>query len=140
MGRYLKNKELRSGSYSIRAPYGYSAIGHTSPVTGLFRLNGDTGKLEFYSGSQWRILAIEGAVSITKDTFTGDGTNSQFGPMSVSYTAGQETLLLVFIGNVFQNPGVAFTVNGTNINFTSPPNNLQPIVVLHGYASTTVGL
>jgi hypothetical protein len=140
MGRYLKNTELRSGSYSIRAPYGYSAIGHTSPVTGLFRLNGDTGKLEYYSGTAWRILAIEGASTIVKDTYTGDGSATQFGPMSVAYTAGQETQLLVFIGNVFQNPAVAFTVAGTNINFTSPPNNLQPVVVLHGYASTVVGL
>lgn len=139
MGRYLKNKELRSGSYSIRAPYGYSAIGHTSPVTGLFRLNGDTGKLEYYSGG-WRILAIEGAASVVKDTFTGDGSATQFGPLSVSYSAGQETQLLVFIGNVFQNPNVAFTVTGTYINFTSPPNNLQPIVILHGYASTVVSL
>jgi hypothetical protein len=140
MGRYLKNKELHSGSYSIRAPYGYSALGHSSPVDGLFRINGDTGKLEFYSGTQWRVLAIEGNTDIIKDSYTGDGSTTNFGPMSVLYAPGQETLLMVFIGNVFQNPGVAYTVNGPNISFTSTPNNLQPIVVLHGYAGTRVSL
>jgi hypothetical protein len=140
MGRYLKNKELRSAGYSIRAPQGYSALGHGSPVNGLFRLNKDTAKLEYFSNGSWRIIAIEGDVGILKDTFTGDGTARRYGPMSIAYTSGSEALMMVYIGNVFQNPGIAYTVDGNFLTFTSTPNNLQPIVVLHGYASTKVPL
>ena len=138
MGRYLKNKELKSAGYSIRAPQGYSSQGHGTPVDGLIRLNKDSVKLEYFSTGSWRTIAAEGAVEVIKDTFYGDGTTIQFGPLSVSYADGNENLMLVYIGNVFQNPGVAFTVTGTSITFTSTPNNLQPIVVLHGYASTKV--
>ena len=140
MGRYLKNKELRSAGYSIRAPQGYSALGHGTPVNGLFRLNKDTAKLEYFSTGSWRTIAIEGRATILKDTFTGDGIVRQYGPISISYNAGSEALMMIFIGNVFQNPGIAYTVDGAFITFTSPPNNLQPIVVLHGYSSTTVSL
>lgn len=140
MGRHLKNRELTSASYSIRAPYGYSAVGPNSPVDGLFRINGDTAKLEYYSSGSWRIIAIEGTVSVTKDSYMGDGTLRDFGPMLVSYQAGQEADMLVFIGNVFQNPGVAYTVLGDIISFVAPPNLGQPVIILHGYASTVVAL
>lgn len=138
MGRYLKNKELHSGSYSIRVPLGYTALGHGTPVDGLFRYNEDLKKLEYYTDNAWRVLTIEGNTEVLKDTFTGDGDSQQFGPMSFAYSPGQEARIMVYIGNVFQNPGVAFSVDGPNINFSSTPNALQPIIILHGYAGTTV--
>jgi hypothetical protein len=104
----------------------------------MFRLNADNKKLEVFSESAWRTFAIEGDVTITKDEFVGNAVDDEFGPMTKSYAAGEEAKMLVYIGNVFQNPGVAFTVDGDMITFTSTPNNLQTIVILHGYASTVV--
>ena len=49
------------------------------------------------------------------------------------YQPGHEAELIVFIGNVFQNPGVAFTVNGYQITFTSPPDAGMPIIVLQNF-------
>ena len=140
MGRYIKNKELRSGSYSIRTPYAPAAVGPDGPVDGLIRFNTTIGKMQYYTNLSWRNFAIEGKVDLFKDTFTGDGTNRIFGPMTLSYNPGDEIYLLVFIGNVFQNPGVAYTVLNDTITFTSTPNDGQPIVIIHGYGSTTVAI
>jgi hypothetical protein len=43
-------------------------------------------------------------------------------------------MMLVFVGNVFQNPGMAYTVDGNKISFTSTPPDGQYIVILHGFA------
>ncbi len=60
--------------------------------------------------------------------------------MSFSYNAGDELYMLVFIGNVFQNPGVAYTVLNDTITFTSTPDNMQPIVIIHGLGDNTTSL
>lgn len=134
MGRFVKNKELKSASYSIRAPYGYSAVGPDSPVDGLFRFNSTSLAYEGYVNGSWKSFAFTGISTVEKDSFVGDGTTTSFGPIARSYAAGEEVLMLVFVGNIFQNPGVAYTVLGTTVTFTSPPNDLQPIVILHGFA------
>lgn len=134
MGRFLKNTELKTASYSVRAPYGFSAIGPNYPVDGLFRYNSTTSNFEGYVGESWEQFAFKGSNDILKDTFTGDGSTLSFTSMSRSYDAGDELLLLVFVGNIFQNPGISYTVLGTTITFTSPPNENQPIVILHGFA------
>lgn len=138
MGRYVKNKELRSGSYSIRVPHAPGIVGPNSPVNGLIRYNDTTSKLQYFKDGAWRNIPFEGKIDLIKDTFVGDGENDIFGPMSVSYQPGEELYLFVFIGNVFQNPGVAYNVNGTNIEFTSTPNFGQPIVIIHGLGTTFV--
>jgi hypothetical protein len=72
--------------------------------------------------------------TVEKDTFYGDGVKRVFGFMKYSYDSGDELLILVFVGNVFQNPGVAYYVDGQSIEFTSPPPDGHPIVILHGLA------
>lgn len=136
MGRYIKNKELKSGSYSIRLPMGQSSVGPNSPVSGLVRYNEGLGEAELYSGHTWRLLVSKSGEnrSVLKDTFYGDNHARTFGPMKFSYQYGEEIMLLVFIGNVFQNPGVAYAVAGYTIEFTSTPPLGQTIVILHGYA------
>jgi len=57
--------------------------------------------------------------------------------MGYSYTSGQEAQVIVYVGNVYQNPTVAYTFNGTTtITFTSPPPLGQTVVILHNLAST----
>ena len=71
---------------------------------------------------------------VEKDTFYGDGVNNLYGPMRYEYDFGDDIYVLVFIGNVFQNPGIAYTIEGNIITFSSPPPEGQLIIVLHGLA------
>ena len=142
MGRYLKNTELKSGSYSIRLPMGYSSVGPNAPVPGLIRYNKNTIAPEIFikTASEvtgaWRTLVTRvGSAIVGKYTFLGTGAQVIFGPMKSNYRKGDENYLLVYVGNVFQNPGVAFTVDGSQITFTSVPPLGQTIIILHGYAA-----
>lgn len=133
MGRYIKNKELKSGSYSIRLPMGSNSIGPDVPVTGLIRYNTDRRRPELYSRNKWRPMGTGGDIEYPiKDTFYGDGQTNVFGPMLYPYPTGNEIFVMVFIHNVFQNPGIAYIVDGYEIQFTSPPPNGHAIVILHG--------
>ena len=116
-------------------PYGTTALRPATPIDGDFRFNKDTNKVEVYYQSQWNSISKIGQVTITKDTFVGDGTTINY-TMTKSYTAGEETKIIAVVGNIFQNPGVAFTVSGTTITFTSAPPFGQTVIVLHGFAST----
>jgi len=133
--RSLKNPVLRTFGYATVMPYGSTALRPTTPVDGEFRFNTETNKMEVYYSSVWNSISKIGQVTITKDTFTGDSSQSLF-TMTKSYSAGEEPKIIVVVGNVFQNPGVAFTVSGTTLTFTSPPPFGQTVIVLHGFAST----
>lgn len=112
---------------------GSSAVGPNSPVTGLLRFNQTRNRPELYYNNKWRPLAANGDIEYPqKDIFYGTGRETVFGPMKFSYPTGNEIFLLVFIHNVFQNPGAAYIVDNFTINFTSPPPNGHPIVILHG--------
>ena len=132
MGRFLKNRELESAAYVVRMPVGKNINGPQGPVNGLIRYNSTVDRPEAYYNNRWRSMQGNELNVPVKDIFLGDGSKTVFGNMSYSYPAGNEIFLFVFVHNVFQNPGVAFTVNNYEINFTSPPPRNHPIVVLHG--------
>ena len=138
MGRLAKNPDLTSTiARSAVIPFGSTSTRPSSATLGSFRLNTSTFKLEFFNGTSWRTIGSEGVVTITKDTFTADGSSILFGAMSFTKDAGTEATVQVFVGNVHQNPGVAYTFNGTtDITFTSPPPDTHTIVVIHGFDST----
>ena len=143
MGRFVNNRELHSQGYAFRMPLGSSAVRSFAPVDGLFRFNTDTTQVEVYYGGVWNSIAKVGNSTIVKDSqgsgsnlATADGSRTTF-IMSYSYSSGQEAQVLIYVGNVFQNPGVAYTFNGTTtVTFTSPPPLGQTIVILHNFAST----
>ena len=138
MGHRLKNTVFKSGSYALGVPVGSSTIGPVSPTVGQTRWNTSTSNMEFYDGTSWQAVAHEGTVSIVKDEFTGDNTNSVFGPMSYSYEAGEEAQVIAVVNNVIQNPGVGFEFFGnTSIKFTSTPTSSAAIYILHNFASTS---
>jgi len=138
MGRYIKNTQLNTGSYSIRMPYAPASVGPNAPGDGLVKYNLTINRMQYYSQGSWRNFAKEGRVELLKDTFSGDGESRAFGPLSVSYSAsGDELYVLVFIGSVFQNPGVAYILSNDTITFTGTPGANQPIVILHGLGSTS---
>ena len=133
--RSLKNPVLKTFGYATVMPFGTTSLRPTTPVDGEFRFNTDTTKMEVYYSSAWNSISKIGQVDVTKDTFTGTSSQTIF-TMTKSYSAGDEPKIIVVVGNVFQNPGVAFTVSGTDITFTSPPPFGQTVIVLHGFAST----
>ena len=142
MGRFLKNKEFKSAGYGMVIPTGGTSLRPASPVAGEMRFNTDLNKLEAYFTSNsittWHSLSHVGSVDIVKDTFLGDGTTTAF-TMSKNYTLGQETLVICVVGNIFQNPGVAYTfplAGGYTVTFSTPPPLGQTIIVLHGFAGT----
>lgn len=133
MGRYAKNRELRSASYSIRFPVGTNSLGPNDPVDGLVRFNRQRQRAEIYYKNKWRPLGTGGDIEFpTKETFYGNGTDVVFGPMRFSYPTGNELYVMVYVQNVWQNPGVNYILDEYEIIFASPPPDGHNIVVLHG--------
>lgn len=140
MAHMLKNRVFNSASYALAFPTGSSSVGPSAPVPGQARYNTTTGKLEFYNNETWNAVAREGFSLMSKDSFTGDGTSTEYGPMSYPYPVGSEAYALVHVGTVYQIPGTNYTFDGTDtIKFTSPPSNGADITIIHGISSTIVG-
>ena len=132
MARLLKNASLQTGSTAIRLPVGATADRPTAPVNGQIRFNTDTQRFEIYYNA-WQSIAILGNVTIPKDSFTGDGVTTAF---VLSYTPPDANSILVFVGNIAQNPGDSFTLAGATITFSNPPPSGQTVVVFHKFNST----
>ena len=132
MAYFLKNRRLDSAGSAVIVPSGTTALRPASPINGTMRYNSDTSRFEIYYNG-WKDIAINGTVTITKDSFTGDGTTNTF---TLSKTPPATNAITVFVGNVYQNPGVSFTLAPANITFTSTPPNGQGIEVFHGFNST----
>jgi hypothetical protein len=131
MANLLKNPKI-SGATAVQLPSGATADRPANPINGQIRFNTDTQRFEIYYNS-WQSIAILGNVTIPKDTFTGDGVTTQY---TLSYTPPSSTSILVFVGNVAQNPDDAFTLAGAVLTFTNPPPAGQTVVVFHKFNST----
>lgn len=149
MGRFVKNYVLGpTATYSVVVPNGTTSQ-DSNPVNGQLRYNTSSANLTAYFNNKWNPLAVAGTVTIQKTSYVGTGGQTFFGNTSVGqpnalpyvYQAGEEAQALVFIGGVFQNPGINYNfVGNAGISFTSPPPLNQTIVVLHNYASTTANV
>jgi hypothetical protein len=133
IGRLLKNDTIETASSAITVPTGTAGERPTTPENGQLRYNTSDNVMEMYVNSAWVTIAKVGLVSIVKDTFTGDGSTTAY---TASQSIANEQDVIVHVGNVHQNPGVAYTVSGTTITFTSPPPDTHTIIVQHGYNST----
>lgn len=141
MGRFIKNKEIKTGSYSVRMPMGSSVLAPNSPVPGLTRFNISKNRLEVYRSIirngypelRWTPLAFASEIEYpNKETFYGTGTQVVFGPMKYKYPKNNEVFLRVYVHNIHQNPGTAYTIDDYSIIFSSPVPDGHPIVVIHG--------
>lgn len=132
MARFLKNTQIVTGSSAIQLPVGNTANRPSTPLDGQIRFNTDSNRFEIYYGG-WKDIAISGRVSIQKDTFTGDSTQTNF---TLSQTPPNSNSILVFVGNVHQIPDDAFTLSGATIQFTTAPPLAQSVVVFHNFNST----
>lgn len=137
--RFLKNTQLKGGSYSIQLPLGTSSLGPTAPQNGQIRWNQTTNKIEFYYSGAWRQLAKIGTVPLVIDEFTGDNSQTDF---IMSQSEADAANILVTISGVYQAPTNNYTVSGTTLTFTSPPpavdasGNPNKIIVVHNINST----
>lgn len=137
MSRFAKSdaynslKDARTGSLGL--PAGTTAERDPVPAAGEIRWNTSNSRLEFFNGSSWSEVSTRGNVTITKDSFTGDGTTTIY-VLSITPTSANN--ILVFVGNVYQEPGVNFTLVGATLTFISAPPLATNIVVLHGFDST----
>ena len=132
MARLLKNEVIQTGSSAIRIPSGSTADRPSTPINGQIRFNTDTSRFEIYYNA-WKEVAINGTVSIVKDSFTGDGTTVTF---SLTKTPTSTQTIIVFVGNVNQNPDDAYTLSGNQITFFNAPPSGQTVIVFHNFAST----
>ena len=67
--------------------------------------------------------------TLVKDRFSGDNSTTTF---TMSQTVNDVANIDVFVDNVRQEPSVAYTVSGTNLNFTgTPPSGSNNIYVVH---------
>ena len=73
---------------------------------------------------------------IPKQTITGNGTA---GPYTLNYSAGGNQEIEVFVNNVRQEPGVAYTANGTVLTMTGAVASTDDCyAVFQGKAQQTV--
>ena len=137
MGRFLKNTQIKGGSYAIQLPLGSNTLGPEAPVNGQVRFNQSNTRVELFYNSQWNQIAKIGNVAIVVDEFTGDNSEVNF---TMSQAETSVNAILVSIGGVYQQPTTNYTVSGTTITFTSPPPapgiNPNKIVVVHNLNST----
>ena len=132
MGYSLKNRRLETAGGAVIVPTGATSGRPASPVNGQIRFNTDTTRFEIYYGG-WKDLAIIGNVTITKDTFTGDGSTIAY---TLSVTPASQNGPQVFVGKVHQEPGSAYTITSSTITFSNPPPGGQTVEVYHGFDST----
>jgi hypothetical protein len=136
MARFLKNPEIAHGALGVRLPLGTSALSD-APVDGIIRFNQTNSKVEFYYNGAWNQIAKVGSVQITVDEFVGDGLNQVF---VMSQSESDARSVMVFIGGVYQQPTLNYSVAGTAITFTSAPPapgvNPNKVVVIHNLNST----
>lgn len=133
----IKNDTLTG---SIRMPKGLDAERPGTPVSGDIRYNTTSNVMEYYDGGNWRSISYQQNQTITKDSFTGDGINDKFGPLT--YTPTSVNNILVFIQNVFQVGASNYTLVDSGggatpplnyIKFGSIPPNGHSIIILHGF-------
>jgi len=133
-GVFLKNREIASGSTSIRIPFGATNERPTDPVFGVFRYNTSTGSMEYFDGTVFQQVAKSGEADITVDNFTGDNSTLTF-TLSTSVSAADQAI--VFISNIYQQPSTySITGGGNDITFTGAPLSGEPINVIHGLGNT----
>jgi hypothetical protein len=136
VGASLKNPMI--ATTNLVMPIGPTVDREANPVTGSFRFNTDArsgaGAIEVFDGSKWEFISVAGLAAVIKDSFPGDSFTTDF---TMSRTVVNVHDIVVFIGNVHQNPNIAYTVDGNKLIFSSPPPMRNTVIVLHGLNNTS---
>ena len=132
-GRFLKEPAVSSVVKSVDIPSGNTAKRPDAPTFGSFRFNTDLGKLEYYNGSTFKQVALDGEKTLTIDTFTGDSSTTTF-TLSTTPTGARQ--LLVFIGGVHQESTTHYTLSSDDVIFDEAPPTGETITVIQGIGET----
>lgn len=132
-GRFLKEPKIEKNAKAVTVPSGNTAKRPGSPTFGTFRFNTDVGKLEYYNGTQFKQVALDGEKTLTIDTFTGDGTSSTFTLSATPTGTGQ---ILVFIGGVHQESDTHYTLSSDDLTFNEPVPDGETITAILGLGDT----
>ena len=134
MGRFVKNFSLADGHETLGIPSGPTSGQPTDATPGAMRYNTTLNLFEFYNGTNFVQVtgAVGGKHTITRDSFTLDGSTLAYGALSFEPSADQN--VLVFIEGVFQNDS-QYNISGTTITLTSilEADNGKTLTVLHGF-------
>lgn len=133
MGYFVKNRRVPSGSSSIVVPSGGSANRPTAPVFGSFRYNIDIGTLEFFNGSIFQPVSIAGQNSLSVQSELADGITTTW-VLDEPIALGGEGQIMVFVGSIYQEPVVAYTITGVSggdITFSSAPPDGSAINIVY---------
>ena len=102
-------------------------------VAGMVRVNSSLSILEYYDGAAWQ--SSQGSFTvITSEQFSGNGVANVFTLGGSSSTAST----MVAINGVLQIPTTAYSVSGTELTFTEPPETGDLIDVRRLTTTVTV--
>ena len=113
---------------ALQLPAGTTTQQPTPVTGGAIRWNNSTNTLEVYNGSSWVSLLGQ----INNQTITPDGISTVF---TLDYSTTAEGII-VSINGTLQQPGVAYTVAGTQITFTEIPLVTDAISIRYIAAAT----
>jgi hypothetical protein len=134
MGRFIKNFSLADGHETLGIPSGPTSGQPTDATPGALRYNTTLNLFEFYNGTNFVQVtgAVGGKHTITRDSFTLDGSTTAYTPLSFEPSADQN--VLVFIDGIFQNDS-QYNISGTTITLSSilEADNGKTLTVLHGF-------
>ena len=114
---------------ALQLPVGTTAQQPTSVYAGAIRWNNSSNILEYYNGSAW--VSLTGQVN--NQTITPDGSSTIY---TLDYSTTAEGII-VSINGTLQQPGVAYTVAGTQITFAEIPL-ITDIISIRYIAAGTV--
>jgi hypothetical protein len=134
MGRFVKNFSIAEGHETLGIPSGPTATQPADATPGALRYNTTLNSFEFYNGTNFVQVtgAVGGKHTITRDSFTLDGSTLAYTPLSFEPSADQN--VLVFIDGIFQNDS-QYNISGTTITLSSilEADNGKTLTVLHGF-------
>lgn len=130
MGYLVKSRQLQSGSSGIVLPSGPTTLRPVEPLAGLVRYNTSSAAIEFYNGMSYQVLGTASSITYIVDNFVGNGISTQF--IMTQPVIGADKIL-VFVGAIYQPPGVYYVDGTTTITFTEAPPDGMAFNVIHSY-------
>ena len=119
---------------SILFPVGNTATRPGSPVVGMIRYNSSEDNLEAYTSEGWEAVGTPVFTTVTADSFTGNGVQTNFTLSENSTTAAT----IVSINGVVQIPTTAYAVSGNVLAFTEAPEATDVIDARLVTTTTTI--
>lgn len=123
-----------SATDAVQMPSGTTAQRPTGEA-GMFRYNSEEGQFEGYT-TEWGAIAggggDTGTVTIEKNVYTGDGSDTTFDTTS---TIADERNVQVYIDGIYQSKD-NYTTSGSTVTFSTAPPNGVSVELIHIVAIT----